>query len=372
MKKAIFTLIILLFVLLALPAQTKKIAMLEPLGTDSETLKNIIRDKLADTFINFGDCKAFIRTDIDQFINDCNFQETGMLNDEQRKHLRRISGAELMCITYITNEKNYSFVEGCIIELKSGITTKTANLLMRNTSEKELAQGCYQLAIKLVGRVTRLDRYKETKGSGSTIRNGEIYNPDGIELVYVAGAGRRGMVAKAYYIGKFEITQAQWKAVMGSDPSHFKGDNLPVEMVSWNDIQKFLSRLNKATGKNYRLPTEAEWEFAARGGTAISFCPDNCDYSGSDNIDIVGWYKNNSDKRTHPVGTKAPNELGIFDMSGNVWEWCESRYGLSKRFRCIRGGSWYRDEEKCNVFFRAHDSSNIRSSNIGFRVVLSL
>ena len=372
MKRVIHILIIILFLPLALQAQTKKIALLEPLGTDSTTLKNIIREKLADAFREYGNCKAYVNTEIDQLMNEFNFQESGMVNEAQRKRLQQVSGAEFMCIIHITSEEDYSFVESRLIELKSGTIVKTANQLMTNTPDSELEKGCIQLSNKLVNRVTRLDRVKATKGSGDRNRNGEIYNPDGIELVYVAGAGRHGYVAKAYYIGRFEITQAQWKAVMGKNPSHFKGDNLPVETVSWKDVQEFLSKLNKSTGRNYRLPTEAEWEFAARGGTTLSFCLGDCEYSGSNEIDQVAWYKNNSGERTHPVGMKAPNELGIYDMTGNVWEWCENKYNLFKSYRRVRGGSWYREEEKCKVSLRAYESPAIRSNNMGFRVVLSL
>lgn len=126
-----------------------------------------------------------------------------------------------------------------------------------------------------------------------------------------------------YYIGKTEVTQALWKAVMGSNPSEFKGDNLPVEQVSWDDCQEFIRKLNSLTGQHFRLPTEAEWEFACRGGN------NSCGYkySGSNDIDNVAWYFDNSGHKTHPVGTKAQNELGIYDMSGNVWEWCSDWYG---------------------------------------------
>lgn len=122
----------------------------------------------------------------------------------------------------------------------------------------------------------------------------------------------------SYYICKYEVTQALWRAVMGSNPSNFKGDNLPVESVSWNDCQTFINRLNSYTGRNFRLPTEAEWEFAARGGNYSR----HYKYSGSNYIGDVAWYDNNSGNRTHPVGTKQPNELGLYDMSGNVYEWC--------------------------------------------------
>ena len=129
----------------------------------------------------------------------------------------------------------------------------------------------------------------------------------------------------SYYICKYEVTQALWRAVMGSNPSNFKGDNLPVESVSWNDCQTFINRLNSYTGRNFRLPTEAEWEFAARGGNYSR----HYKYSGSNYIGDVAWYHSNSGHRTHPVGTKQPNELGLYDMSGNVHEWCSDWDGYT-------------------------------------------
>jgi len=198
--------------------------------------------------------------------------------------------------------------------------------------------------------------------SGGRGRNGEVSNPDGIELIYVEGKGG----IKDFYIGKYEVTQEQWIVVMGSNPSRFKGDNLPVESVSWNDVHEFLSRLNELTGRNYRLPSQDEWEFAARGGTANRFCPDGCKYSGSNKASDVAWYFSNSRKRTHPVGTKQPNELGVYDMSGNVWEWCEDG---NRSSRVIRGGSWNNDSY-CSVAYSTSTDLNNRYNNIGFRVVL--
>ena len=126
-----------------------------------------------------------------------------------------------------------------------------------------------------------------------------------------------------YFIGQTEVTQALWKAVMGNNPSHFVGDNLPVETVSWDDCQLFIMKLREMTGLMFRLPTEAEWEFAARGGNLS----EGFAYSGSDDLEQIAWYGINSEGRTHEVGTKEPNELGIYDMTGNVDEWVQDWYG---------------------------------------------
>ena len=126
-----------------------------------------------------------------------------------------------------------------------------------------------------------------------------------------------------YFIGQTEVTQALWKAVMDNNPSHFVGDNLPVETVSWDDCQLFIMKLREMTGLMFRLPTEAEWEFAARGGNQS----EGFAYSGSDDLEQIAWYGINSEGRTHEVGTKQPNELGIYDMTGNVDEWVQDWYG---------------------------------------------
>lgn len=184
-----------------------------------------------------------------------------------------------------------------------------------------------------------------------------------------------------FYMGKYEVTQAQWKAVMGSNPSYFKGDNLPVENVSWNDAQEFIRKLNQLTGKKYRLPTEAEWEYAARGGLQSK----GYKYSGSNSLGSVGWYTDNSGSKTHPVGGKAPNELGIYDMSGNVWEWCSDRWhgnydgapadgssweSGSSSFRVHRGGGWSGYARFCRVSSRINSSPGSRSIILGFRLCL--
>jgi formylglycine-generating enzyme required for sulfatase activity len=186
----------------------------------------------------------------------------------------------------------------------------------------------------------------------------------------------------SFSIGKYEVTQAQWEAVMGTNPSHFKDcPNCPVENVNWDDIQQFIQKLSKQTGKSYRLPTEAEWEFAVKGGSKSK----GYRYSGSNDIGTVAWYKDNSGYSTHPIGQKLPNELEIYDMTGNVFERCsdwygESYYSISTRFnpqgpssgsgRVYRGGSWNYGQEYCGVSLRSVNNPVNRAFNIGFRLVL--
>ena len=183
-----------------------------------------------------------------------------------------------------------------------------------------------------------------------------------------------------YYIGKYEVTQALWQAVMGNNPSKLKGKNLPVENVSWDDCQEFISKLNRITGKMFRLPTEAEWEYAARGGKKCR----GYQYSGSNNLSDVAWYYDNSGYKTHAVGTKQPNELGIYDMSGNVWEWCQDWDGAyssssqvnptganSGSCRVFRGGCWFSDARFCRSSCRNSSSPDHRSCCLGLRLVLS-
>lgn len=181
-----------------------------------------------------------------------------------------------------------------------------------------------------------------------------------------------------YYIGETEVTQELWRAVMGSNPSEFPGNSRrPVETVSWNDCQTFISKLNQLTDGRFRLPTEAQWEYAARGGNKSK----GYTYSGSNTIDDVAWYTSNSSSTTHPVKTKAPNELGIYDMSGNVWEWCsdwEGSYSSAAQtdptgpatgsFRVIRGGCWNKYFSICRVAYRSSNSPTAHYEYNGLRL----
>lgn len=188
------------------------------------------------------------------------------------------------------------------------------------------------------------------------------------------------VVLSDFFISKYEVTQELWLAVMGWNPSHFNSNPMcPVENVSWNECIVFISRLRQKTGKQFRLPTEAEWEFAARGGNNSN----GYMYSGGNVLNDIAWYYGNSGSRTHPVGKKKPNELGLYDMSGNVYEWCQDWYGHygsgtitnpqndeSGSVHVYRGGGWL-DNEECNVSHRNSMLPSSWGSRIGFRLAAS-
>ncbi|MDR1920313.1 MAG: formylglycine-generating enzyme family protein [Candidatus Adiutrix sp.] len=195
----------------------------------------------------------------------------------------------------------------------------------------------------------------------------------------------RVTISKPFYLGKYEVTQSQWAAVMGDNPSRFKGQSNPVERVSWDDVQVFIKKLNQKEGGNkYRLPTEAEWEYAARAGTTSA-------YSFGDDAGELGryaWYRDNSGDTTHPVGQKEPNGWGLYDMHGNVWEWVrdwhdknyyaaspatDPRGPSSGSFRVNRGGAWfnYTYAGHCRSAYRYRSSPDSRHDGLGFRLTFS-
>lgn len=281
----------------------------------------------------------------------------------------------LLCVT--TNAQNQvvrrqgAKTETRVSAIKSKRNSKTKKNSVAEHSQVHRTNASYSNGVLTVNGV----RYEFVQVSPGTFIMGatsEMKNPYGNEK-----PTHQVTLTNNYYIGKTEVTQALWKAVMDYNSSYFKGDNLPMETVSWNDCQEFISELNHITGKNFRLPTEAEWEYAARGGDKSK----GYQYSGSNNLsDVAGG----DDNKTHPVGTKLPNELGIYDMSGNVREWCQDWYDFyssssqtnpqgptSGANHVSRGGSW-NDGARCRSSFRdGNESSSIRSNVIGLRLCLS-
>ena len=259
-------------------------------------------------------------------------------------------------------------------EVAAAVPTVNEVAQQASSSSSSVSFGGNTISIPVKNDIT-IDMVKVEAGTFMMGATSEMMNPN-----YDEKPVHQVTLTNDYYMGKYEVTQALWKAVMGSNPSAFNGDYLPVEMVSWDDCQAFIGQLNNMTGRKFRLPTEAEWEYAARGGTKSR----GYQYSGSSNISDVAWYDGNSGSKTHPVGTKQANELGIYDMSGNVCEWCQDCYdsyvsssqtnptgAVSGARRVNRGGSSYYNAGNCRSSYRYYDASDDRYSDLGLRLVLS-
>ena len=275
---------------------------------------------------------------------------------------------------YATSRQTVTISEGQTASISGSLTSSTSSSTANTLSSSGSSLSGNALTIPVKNGIS-IEMVKVEAGSFNMGATPEMENPYDSEIPV-----HRVTLTNNYYIGKYEVTQALWQAVMGSNPSYFKGDDLPVEKVSWDDCQDFISKLNAMTGKRFRLPSEAEWEYAARGGKKSR----GYQYSGSNTLGDVAWYYGNSGPKTHAVGTKQPNELGIYDMTGNVWEWCQDWVGsyssspqtnptgaASGSLRVNRGGSWDISARFCRSSYRDGDTPGGRYGNLGLRLVLS-
>ena len=280
---------------------------------------------------------------------------------------------------YATDRKSVSISEGQTASItgtlaSNAVASSSSNTLGYSSGSSSMASGSNTISISVKDGIS-IEMVKVEAGTFMMGATPEMEKPNSDEKPL-----HQVTLINDYYMGKYKVTQALWEAVMGSNPSYFKGDNLPVEKVSWNDCQEFISKLNSLTGRKFRLPTEAEWEYAARGGKKSR----GYQYSGNSNITDVAWYDGNSGSKTHPVGTKQANELGIYDMSGNVYEWCSDWYGSyssssqtnptgadSGSSRVIRGGCWDGFARFCRLSYRGRIPPYICSYYLGLRLALS-
>ena len=263
---------------------------------------------------------------------------------------------------YGTDSKTVNILEGQTATLADVLTTNTT---ASSSTGSSLSGNTITIPVKNGISIDMVRVEAGTFTMGATPEMENSYNNEMENSYNNEKPTHQVTLTNDYYIGKYEVTQTLWKAVMGKNPSKFKGDNLPVEYVSWNDCQEFISKLNRITGKTFRLPTEAEWEYAARGGKKSR----GYQYSGS---------------KTHAVGTKQGNELGIYDMTGNVYEWCQDRIGTYSSssqvnptgaaggsLRVFRGGGWCNTAWYCRSSCRFNFTPDCRDYDLGFRLVLS-
>ena len=397
--------------------EVKKIAILETVDKEDNVKYGVeltVRTQMTKAITEIDGYEAFDRVSLSQLMGEHNFQRTGYVSDAQIKQLGEATGASYVLILEV------AYVDDVTIILTSQIIDIESTKVMQVAIEQSATDGtsilksCRALAKQLLltdtsvmsnkGNPTYVQQPSTTSNrqssstSSSQGQSKEIsVNGVSFKMIYVAGGtftmGANDIEAcdwvepvhsvtlSDYYIGETEVTQELWEVVMGTNPSSVtRSSRNPVEYVSWHDCQAFIQKLNQLTGLRFRLPTEAEWEYAARGGDKSK----GYKYSGSNRIDDVAWYKVNSGSSTHEVATCYPNELGLYDMSGNVREWCSDWFGSyssmaqtdpsgagSGSDRVYRGGGWSSSARECRVAYRYMAPPNARYGSLGLRLVCS-
>ena len=363
--------------------------------------------------------EGYDRVDMSGIFGEQDFQRTGLVSDDQIHKLGEMTGASFVLIAEVAPyDVGNLVVTAKILNVETAKITNSSESICPLSPPETMREKCVEMVISLLGitdaahsggRTTIRPIAQAPDGQNYADYTETAYGMD-MEMVYVAGGeflmggtSEQGSDAESdesvirhvtvgdFYIGRYEVTQSQWESVMGTSVSQQRnkvntsyslsgtGPNYPMYYVSWEEANEFCRILSRKTGRNYRLPTEAEWEYAARGGNRSR----GYKYSGSNNINEVAWYDHNSGDKTHIVGTKSPNELGIYDMSGNVYEWCQDWYGSyssgsqtnpqgpsSGSYRVARGGSWYLDAEDCRSSIRDSSSPVLSVYALGLRLVL--
>lgn len=408
MKRTVILTVLLMLSALVVAQNTKKVAILETVDKENKVsygIKLQLRSSLTYAISSTAGYEGYDRVDMSSIMGEHNFQRTGYVSDAQIKKLGEMTGASSILVAEAAvYDATHIIITAKILNVETASVENSAPPQIAGTDPEAMQNACIQLATKLLGTSGGSGSYT----SGRTTNNNQFVSQGAATLTFTVGgvsfemikveAGsfimgctseqggecesdespyHRVTISRDYYIGKFEVTQELYEAVMGTNPSNWKAFDRPVEMVSWNDAMEFCAELSRMTGRRFTLPTEAEWEYAARGGNKTT----NAKYSGSSSINNVAWYNGNSGSQTHPVGRLRPNELGIYDMSGNVCEWCLDWYGnygsasqtdpmgpSSGSYRVLRGGSRGHIAELCRVSDR--DSGTPAGRYGGFRVVL--
>ena len=420
MKRILF-LAVVLTMSVSTMAQTHVVAILETVDRYDKVdygVKFQLRAFITDAINRTPGYEGVDRVDMSMINKEHNFQRTGMVSDEDRKQLGKMTGASSIVVAEAAvygNSGGRIIIAAKILNIESGKVENSARPKVANLDDNGMEKACAEVVADLLG-TTSGGSYTSTRPStpGGRVQRGQDFTETAfginMKMIYVEGgtftmgctsdqggecdndeSPNRQTTVGSYYIGMLEVTQSQWEKVMGTSIYQQKakagasntygtGADYPMYYVSWEEAKEFCARLSRQTGRSYSLPTEAEWEYAARGGNKH----EGTKYSGGWSIDDVAWYSGNSNSSTHPCGTKRSNALGIYDMSGNVWEWCEDWYGKqylqydnnnpkgasTGSSRVVRGGSWYNSAGGCRVAFRGINAPDHRLSILGFRVVL--
>lgn len=409
-KNIILTLILLFSVFLNSTENTKtRVAILNfaAKGVDP-ILAEAIVENLMTSIINTSDFEVIERNQLDKLMKELNLQNSDDFNDRLREDLGNLHGVKLVILGSVTKIGSMITINMRGVEVSTGLAKFAKNITTRN--EDEIPGLIQNLAILVFTNDDGLDKTKNRDDINSTVNIDKtpIISAD---MIFVQGGDFimgstdkklsderfHSVTVSSFWIGKYEVTQKDWKSIMDDNPSWHENDDKPVECVSWLDAVEFCNKKSEKDGltkvytfKNdevkldmkangYRLPTEAEWEYAARGGVNNR----KYKFSGSDNIDEVAVYNNNSDDKTSVVGTKKPNDLGIYDMTGNASEWCWDYYDRkyyednqidpqgpsSGSKRVIRGGSYSNGKLATEVSYRDKRDEDYDEDDLGFRLV---
>ncbi len=410
MKRHLFITALMMLSAIAMAQNTKKVAILETVDKENKVAYGVklqLRSSLTYAISSTPGYEGYDRVDMSSIMGEHNFQRTGYVSDAQIKKLGEMTGASSILVAEAAiYDASHIIVTAKILNVETASVENSAPPQIAGTDPEAMQNACNQLAAKLLGNSSSSMAYNAGRTGGNAYSGSQgaatlTFTVGGVsfEMIKVeAGTFTMGCtseqgsdcyddekpyhrvtISQDYYIGKFEVTQELYEAVMGINPSSWKAFDRPVENVSWNDAQEFCAELSRMTGRRFTLPTEAEWEYAARGGNKST----NAKYSGSSSVANVAWYDGNSGSQTHPVGRLRPNELGIYDMSGNVWEWCLDWFGNyssasqtdpmgpgSGSGRVLRGGSWGSSARGCRVTGRNGYAPGNRNHYGGIRVVL--
>ena len=431
MKRFLFSFFLIL-ACLSVFAQTeiKRVAILETVdkaGDVNYGVKTLLRQSITFAITRTAGYEGYNRVDMAQIMGEHNFQRTGYVSDEQIKKLGQMTGAAFVLIAEAANyDPTHIVILANLVNVESGRIVNSSIPIVAPTDPNGMSKSCADLAKMLLNLgsappVQNTHSYNTT--SSNDTQTGYAYQPNpaanqdfnetawdiNMKMIWVEGGdflmgctseqgncssdeqNVRRVTVDGFYIGMLEVTQSQWEKVVGTSISQQRnkkgsdyslygvGPDYPMYYVSWDEAMEFCRLLSNKTGRTYTLPTEAQWEYAARGGNKN----EGAKYAGSNMIDAVAWYTDNSGSSTHIVGSKRANALGIYDMSGNVWEWCKDWYassyvsydtnnpvGPSSGANCVcRGGSWSGNASYCRVAYRNYGSPGDRCYDLGFRVV---
>jgi formylglycine-generating enzyme required for sulfatase activity len=427
--KKVYSLLLALLCAGAVFGQDKEVAVMKPYVLGGATVSNndqlIMVGAMEEAFTKIAGYKAFSRTSQKLIEAEMAFQRSGAVAEEQIKAVGAQAGVAYICTFTLSIEKNELVIKANIIDVVTAqITNSKTVVCLDRTNRTDIIEKCESLPYKLLGDTSTSGTSGGSSGSSTTTTRlpagkNITFTISGVsfEMIFVEGGTfvmgctseqsdcgeeekpAHRVTLSDFYMGKFQVTQKLWQVVMGTNvrqqrdlantswPMRGEGDDYPMYYISYNECEEFCSKLNKLLsnqlpeGSKFRIPTEAQWEYAARGGKKSK----GYKFSGSDYIGEVAWYDGNSGEKTHEVGMKDKNELGIYDMSGNVWEWCQDWYDRnyysrsplsnpkgpgSGSDRILRGGSWYYNTPYCRVSYRDCGAPGGRGNDLGFRLCL--